>query len=217
MKAIMISDKPKWCSLMMNGKKNIEVRTSKALAIAIRKLIDENGYADIYVYCSKDNREDFFKNLSFKYNPYHFTNKPQNKKWYEGLKHIQILNGKVLFKFRCYKLEELKTCERHSAELIDQSCLSAEEFYDYLTKGRNFLGQVLGYAIHISDLEIFDKPKELWEFEKVGSYNNPTIKCKKKEQGRCNYGKSPFTGKWVGCEKARLTKAPQNFCYVEVE
>lgn len=53
MKAIIISDKPKWCALMMNGDKTIEFRKNKALANAIQKLIDENGYADIYVCCSK--------------------------------------------------------------------------------------------------------------------------------------------------------------------
>ena len=46
MKAIMISIKPKWCAKIMNGEKTIEVRKNKALANAIQKLIDENGYAD---------------------------------------------------------------------------------------------------------------------------------------------------------------------------
>ena len=50
----MISIKPKWCAKIMNGEKTIEVRKNKALATAIQKLIDENGYAEIYVYCSKD-------------------------------------------------------------------------------------------------------------------------------------------------------------------
>ena len=54
MKAIMISIKPKWCAKIMNGEKTIEVRKNKALANAIQKLIDENEYADIYVYCTKD-------------------------------------------------------------------------------------------------------------------------------------------------------------------
>ena len=97
-------------------------------------------------------------------------------------------------------------------EILELSCLTEPELYEYLV-GKN----KGAYVIRISDLEIFNEPKKLSEFEKVGSYNNPTIKCKKKEQGRCNYGKSPFTGKWVGCEKARLTKAPQSFCYIEVE
>ena len=54
MKAIMISDHAKWCALMMNKKKTVEVRKGTTLYKAIQKLIDENGYADIYVYCTKD-------------------------------------------------------------------------------------------------------------------------------------------------------------------
>ena len=63
-------------------------------------------------------------------------------------------------------------------ELLRKSCLTNKEMYDYL-KGKN------GYAIHIKNLKIFDKPKcldELWVFDKQGLpnnlYNIPT--CMKK-------------------------------------
>ena len=54
MKAILMSVHAKWCALMMNGDKKVEVRRGTALYKAIQKLIDENGYADIYDYCTKD-------------------------------------------------------------------------------------------------------------------------------------------------------------------
>ena len=54
MKALMISDHPKWCALMMNGDKTVEVRVGTALYKATQKLIDKYGYADFYVYCTKD-------------------------------------------------------------------------------------------------------------------------------------------------------------------
>ena len=56
------------------------------------------------------------------------------------------------------------------------------------------------YAIHISKLEIFDRPKELSEFVKC---DNNHIRI-----GNCFIG---FGG------IPRLTKAPQNYCYVEGE
>lgn len=190
MKAILISIKPKWCALMMNGEKTIEVRRGTALYKAIKKLIDEYGYADIYVYCTKDTINLLHKNVI---NIYWVEDKDfmaTNKKL--GIKTQPYLNGKVIFKFRCYNVEELKTCERHSAELVNQSCLTANEFYDYLTKGKNFLGSVLGCAIHISDLEIFDKPKELREFT--------------------------YWKKYEDCEQTmKLTKAPQSYMFIEVE
>lgn len=223
MKAIMISDKPKWCALMMNGKKKVEVRKAN-VGKAIQKLIDEQGFADIYVYCTKD--EELYK---FSWN---------KTWWYENFKHFtdmgcdqahaidsDNLNGKVLFKFRCYKVEKIKLpytlfgtnewvkCEAQRTlqtetldekDLLKLSCLKDIDFYTYL----NFKNSPnnVGCAIHISDLEIFDRPKELSEFKVKKTYickNCPP----KYQYGVC----------LKDCtETLSLTKAPQNFCYVEV-
>lgn len=180
MKAIMISIKPKWCAKIMNGEKTIEVRKNKALADAIQKLIDENGYTDIYVYCTKCDIKGARENFTF-----------------EQLK----LLGKVAFKFRCYKVEEITPqiwTPQIELKILEKSRLKEHELFDYVcshdgTEDRPF------YAIHISDLEIFDKPKELNEFnhwtdKKIQWYS-------------------------VG-EKVKvmvsLTNAPQNYCYVEI-
>ena len=177
MKAIMISIKPEWCAKIMNKEKTIEVRKNKALANAIQKLINENGFADIYVYCSKNNKKHLY--------PVSLLDK-QNKVFKRGYKESDIdnrtnyLNGKVVFKFRCYKVEKFPYISDEYDKLIG-SCLSEKELLDYSTEkfenGIRFVKTI--YAIHISKLEIFDKPKELREFN--------------------------------------LTKAPQNFCYLEVE
>lgn len=42
-------------------------------------------------------------------------------------------------------------------ELLDKSCLSDNELDDYLINQK-------GYALHISNLKIFDKPKELYDY-----------------------------------------------------
>ncbi len=199
MKAIMISDKPKWCALMMNGDKTIEVRKNKALASAIQKLIDEYGYAEIYVYCSKDD-----KNGLYFVNEYVCLNQkgcvPSDK------------NGKVVFKFRCYKVEEIEDvysqenefgglCESYGTKtlktnsLLNKAQLDYLELADYLNDYTPF-----GYAIHISDLEIFDKPKELSEFETTKQHLVGVI-------GQAQ----PII------QNIRLTKAPQNMVYIEVE
>ena len=92
MRAILMSDRPKWCALMMNGIKKIEVRKGTALYKAIQKLIDEYGYADIYVYCTKDNHQLVKPKTYDKY--LLFTKGAVN------CVHEQTLNGKVIFKFR---------------------------------------------------------------------------------------------------------------------
>ena len=180
MKAILISIKPKWYVEIMNGDKTIEVRKNKALYKAIQKLIDENGYADIYVYCSKGK-------LGLYDNRNHITCASDifflDKLGYDK---PPLLNGKVIFKFRCYKVDEWDIWQEDLEEKLKFACLSIKEFDDY-SKGQ------IAYAIHINDLEIFDKPKELSEFRFV----RPT-KIK-------NFYYS-----------GRLTNAPQNFCYVEV-
>ena len=196
MKAIMISDKPKWCALMMNGIKIIEVRKNKALATAIQKLIDEYGYADIYVYCTfpKKHHELLDKDLV----------SGQWKLWYGT---YTPKNGKVPFKFRCYKVEEILPFEEYESPFgmaykltkdkivcCQKAQLTYDEYNHYL-KGKK------GCSIHISDLEIFDKPKELSEFSV--RYPKADIKFES------------VKGKMLAM--GPLTKAPKNFCYIEVE
>lgn len=90
--------------------------------------------------------------------------------------------------------------------LIFYSKVTGTELHNYL-KGQT------GYAWHIDDLIIYDKPKELSDFEKFGSYKN--IKnCPKKLNGYCNKGYG-MKGTYVGCEKARLKRPPQSYMFVE--
>lgn len=61
---------------------------------------------------------------------------------------------------------ETKTLQED--DLCKQSCLTADELDDYL-KSEN------GYAIHIKNLRIFDKPKELNEFYKFVGIDDKDI------------------------------------------
>lgn len=198
----MISIKPKWVAKILNGKKTIEIRKNKALANAIQKLIDENGYADIYVYCTKDNKTKLSSN-SLQY--YVVDNKDYKD-------YLGNWNGKVVFKFRCYKVEEVEsrqysiyqfpyTESLDSDDLLNKSCLLTKYFDDYLGYDKK------GFAIHISDLEIFDKPKELNDFYRFG-----VDEWAKKHAGT----KIGYVEFWNGIYDFRLTNAPQNYCYVEI-
>lgn len=102
------------------------------------------------------------------------------------------LNGKIVAECD-FEVENLKPCmspidKRPYAymtrtlerwELAENSCLSFEQLDDYLKP--NFSG----YAIHIKNLKIFDKPKELSDYVK--------------------YNKND--------EIVKITKAPQNMMY----
>lgn len=226
MKAIMMSIRPEWCAKILNGEKTIEVRTSKALANTIQKLIDKYGYAEIYVYCSKNGG-----NLVYgtEYRGGSFVDEYGITRGYSKQKANEIfglLNGKVIFKFRCYKVEEIEDvysqenefgglCESYGTKtlktnsLLNKAQLDYLELADYLNDYTPF-----GYAIHISDLEIFDEPKELSEVKRP-KWSKCGIKDKNGlyQCDKCPYGKKGTTT----CEYDKPIKAPQNFCYVEVE
>lgn len=209
MKAIMISGKPKWTALIMNGKKTDEIRKNKGLYKAIRKLIGEYGYADIYWYCSKDGYNHLHKLYDHSTDktlghstPYYECNNV--KGWEEE---PDPLNGKVPFKFRCYKVDDWSIIWRKGLEeQLKPACLSIKEF-------DNYSKEQVAYAIHINDLEIFDEPRELSRF-KIYCDKHELCKCDTCKRFNLSFINGGFAGEY--CDN-KLTKAPQNFCYIEVE
>lgn len=108
------------------------------------------------------------------------------------------LNGKIVA-ISDYEVEEVTYVDNvfkenyHTKtldfnELIKRSRLTIDDLVKYLGMG-DFIEKI-GYAIHIKNLNIFDKPKKISDFYKVEK------------------------AKTKGMEPARnLTKAPQNMCY----
>lgn len=182
MKSILISIKPRHCVNILNGDKKIEVRTT-----ATKEWKDYlSGKTDVMpepieclIYCTKQTAKYYIKNKIYN----------------------SMINGKVIAKFTLKKVEEIvcrPICGEWESytetlgysEIAQASCLKNKEIVHYL-KGNN------GYAWHISNLEIFDKPKELSEFKK----RNGCIDF----QGYVKYLYEP------------LTKAPQSWQFVESE
>ena len=203
MKCVLLSVNPRWVAKILNGEKTIEVR----------KKFPKDFRGWVYIYCTKDS-----KNTCLEY----ADNPDKNK---EGEWCITggypYANGKVVARFWCDKVEDI-ACEILSNgsgrgayvftntynDIREASCLSTQDLIDYLGAKPN--GEIVGKAIHISQLEIFDKPKELNEFEQVKYYKN------------CN--KCPYLYDEEGCyllpnchEHIPLTKAPQSWQYIEVE
>lgn len=209
-KAIMIPVKPIWCAKIMNGDKSIEVRKSKALYKATKKLIEEQGYAIFFMYCTKD------KKHKLEYCDYNGGIWCAN----DG---GDFCNGKVVAKFTVRKVEEIYvgfgvkyqdikigiTNDKFDYLLLKKACLTEDDLINYLKPriydewdyyDTNF------YTYHIEDLVIFDRPRELCEF-------HTNIKKEPPKELLC-----PECGKPMEYyEYKYLTKAPQNFCYVESE
>lgn len=188
---ILASLKPYYYYLIGEKKKDIEVRKS-----ALKDLPQ-----DIVFYMSKDEK-------SFAKIPKEFQEKYR--------KHF----GKIGIKVVCDKVDEYKFHEGLTefnsmglsssiygfylifADDYDSICLSYDEVKDY-GKGKTL------YGWHISDLKIYDKPKELSEF-----YRTCKSSCKP-SNGKilCLTTKSL---KMNGCDgKIPLTRPPQSYMFVE--
>jgi predicted transcriptional regulator len=142
MKAVMISIHPKWCELIASGKKTVVVRKTKPKLETPFKC---------YIYCSQGN----LKELGI------IGNEIYHKRM------------KVIGEFVCDKAYDLipfgvgvAVVDSSVAPFDDAmppekfceiSCLTGDEICDYL-------GEKVGYAWHITDLVIYDKPRELREF-----------------------------------------------------
>ena len=109
-----------------------------------------------------------------------------------------FLNGKVIGEFVCDSAEWM------SMRDCDKACMTLKEVVDY-AKGKKL------YAWHISDLKIYDKPKELREFYTIDeSGNDCCIACVHHETPIEEMPCRTCTG-----ERRYLYRPPQSWQYVE--
>ena len=201
MKNILISIKPKYVSMILNKTKTIEVR----------KRFPKEYRGWVYIYCTKNGDRPI-------YLPWEFNCHKENGEYIADCE-FKKGNGKVVARFYCDNVEEIydikditpyefececdryvsKTISLSPSEFIEKTCLTQTELDEYLD-----CGEKTGYAVHISQLEIFDKPKELSEFYKIGHYED--FNDYFTDEKRIN-------GKWC----IPLKKAPQSMMYIEVE
>ena len=194
-KAVLISIRPKWCEKIASGEKTIEVRKTRPKLHTPFKC---------YIYCTKD------KHLAFMQNRF-------------GTKLIACMdaetaipvggavgNGKIIGEFTCDRIYELETKARGGSYYVKnedqpttnfiarQSCLDLKDMHDYLHAQT-------GYGWHITDLRIYDAPRELSEFRRAcpNSWYCESCAMYWENNGTC------------GNESLQLKRAPQSWCYVE--
>lgn len=113
-------------------------------------------------------------------------------------------NGKVIGEFVC---DEIYDCRDINT---DDACITVAEWLKY-TKGHK--GKVYGW--HISDLVIYDKPKELSEFATFCDKNvNHCANCE-----HYLFDNDDLNGyrRWCGVYRRKpLTRPPQSWCYTEI-
>ncbi len=224
MKSVLISIQPKWCELISSGKKTVEVRkTRPKLDTPFKCYIYETKSPKLkYVWTKKDYEGySWFKGMDE--NEKIFGKIPQGK-------------GKVIAEFICDRIQEYE-CEfvdddcyesiasiaydedgdvtgfiewsndsdapYISTDFFQKCCVKYEELKKYIGLGFNKF-----YGWHISDLVIYDKPKELREFWSAD-------KCPYASKDGCTYQYHCFrAGQTKRCGNT-LSRPPQSWCYVE--
>ena len=204
MKSVLISIRPKWCELIATGEKTVEMRKTRPNIQTPFKC---------YIYCTK-------------------------RKMVTCSEVNGNGNGKVIGEFICDKLTYVEARiddngEKHLANanfLLRKSFLSEKQMFDYLYNADRKTGG--GWAWHISDLKIYDEPKELSEF---WAYNEELHKRYDSEEDFCCYNATNEYGEaltdcgdsynnilncyrcweeWSGwCH--HVTSPPQSWFYVE--
>ncbi len=138
MKSVLISIRPQWVEKIASGQKTIEVRKTAPKEVPFKA----------YIYCCKGN------------NGYEWLYRVDDN----GHGKAQSLHGKVIGEFICDKVDgHLSGWDTAFGDIVDTTpmCLTVEELLHY--SARKPL-----YFWHISDLKIYDRPRALSEFGKVG-------------------------------------------------
>lgn len=196
MKSVLISNRPKWCGKICheigkdeNGKPIYEKR------IEVRKTAPKEVPFKAYIYETKESKRRYLDDR--------FNSFLDNKSHYTDM-------GKVIGEFVCDKVYLIKNQgsrfsvadEEQSVtnEIARQSCLDYDDMVSYL-------GNKDGYGLHITDLKIYDKPKELSEFRKKGFMTEEEWLFNLYPNTHCHYEA------WA--KKFEIARPPQSWMYVE--
>lgn len=205
--AVMVSIKPKWCELIANDIKKYEIRKSKPNIVLPFK---------VYIYCT------LAKNYSIRLGDYGRAATDSLwlvdgkiimgdglEFWSDSVPNYKNVNGRVIGEFICdniYTIEDHGSCfmigddTALTNQVARESCLWFDDMKKYVG-GRNVL-----YAWHISNLKIYDKPKEIPEF----TTHKKCTWCKDMDCGvsACIYDEDCIVPN-------ALNKPPQSYCFVE--
>ena len=190
-KAVLISIRPEWCEKIMTGQKTIEVRKTRPKMDTPFKC---------YIYCTQSaDMLWILKERERSLHPDKIADVFKAAKCggaYRG-------NGKIIGEFVCDDIFERivrvgTSCEPSKYCICDwnmdctpldtllaDACLTKDELEKYLDGG-------VGYGWHISNLRIYDHPRDLWEFTGLRETK-------------------------FGAEPVPITRPPQSWRYVEEE
>ena len=174
MKAVMISIRPEWCEKIASGEKTVEVRKTRPKIEPPFKC---------YIYCTKGKGDCLWRWNGIWYDTQDPKHRPNR------------LDGKVIGEFMCDEIFPIRVFENGSIQdyvghSMERSCVPYDVIADYIRRDKT------GCGWHISELVIYDQPKELSEF--------------------CSYDARTYIGEnGYPMPTHAITRPPQSWCYVE--
>lgn len=196
-KAVLISIRPKWVEKIASGEKTIEVRKNRPKLAPPFKC---------YIYCTMDH-------------PYISVSCRELDKLNYRTNTVGRCNGKVIGEFTCDLIQSFDSAysewayavapsgsvmpmhETKALELCKKDgCLSDDDVLSYFGDE-----DWKAYFWHISDLLIYDQPRELSEFRRAcpNSWYCESCAMYRENNGTC------------GNESLQIRRPPQSWCYVE--
>lgn len=198
MKSILLSIKPKYVELIASGQKTIEVRKTAPKEVPFKA----------YIYCCKA-KPYLYKEANPPFELF------LDSELYKGNGYDdRLFSGKVIGAFICDRIEMVNAkCSDYGIDLfyhdcLTNGCLTEREIEKYFNVPEDRDLRAMkgnGYVWNISDLKIYDKPRELSEFSRPCSYSGLCFSCKRtsfKKDGNllCN---------------TKITRPPQSWMHVE--
>lgn len=212
-KAVLLSIKPRWVSMIAAGKKTVEVRKTRPNASLPLKC---------YIYCTKGQTPVLLALQNLEESPLVMTCGTGTRRYpVEDTSWARLLNGTVCGEFVCDSIEthDLPYPAYQSevpSALLENAGLSYTDLHRYVGSGGRF------YGWHIADLKIYDEPKELGEFYRWWNGVDDIRPCQNGKgcqhivydySENCQACAIDFDG--TDCPYLKVTRPPRNWCYVE--
>jgi predicted transcriptional regulator len=194
MKAVLISIQPKWCELIVSGKKTVEVRKTKPKLETPFKC---------YIYETKRSESTYWSH---------------RQRGRLG----KIIGEFICRNIDFHSISELIVKEDAERALLD-TYLTRNEVLKYIgyPSGTNIYAKPYNfYGWHISDLVIYDKPKALSEFYVEGDCDCMNCKsCAWFDRGNGHNVEDDCNLAYKGVSEHKsfkpILRPPQSWCYVE--
>ncbi len=200
MKSVIKSVSPRICEKVANG----------GCTLLVSKTAPKQVPFKCYIYCT-------------------FPKKPAYTLWLNrGTENKFLADGKVIGEFICDKVERFSVGSLRSDDIQKLACLSYYEMICYFYKPEELDGKTAkqGFAWHISDLKIYDKPKELSEFyycckemkanePRAGKYVSLSCYACRHNALKRTEDYSEYNNMLGYICKRNITRPPSNWCYVE--